>query len=87
MVYSGTARSRVSKSINKRFSHANIGDSIELVRCLASSGVFDAGGRRRIGNLGDVNQMTSDFDGRVFTARRTYGHGCVICRCIKKPRE
>src|SRR6185369_1208518 len=40
----------VSKSINKRFSHANVGD-------------FDAGGTAAESEIwGDVNQMTSDFD-------------------------
>src|SRR5437870_5574172 len=54
----------VSKSINKRFSHANVGDSIEFGKgAWQVVGVFDAGGTAAESEIwGDVNQMTSDFD-------------------------
>jgi putative ABC transport system permease protein len=54
----------VSKSINKRFSHANVGDSVEFGKgAWQVVGVFDAGGTAAESEIwGDVNQMTSDFD-------------------------
>ena len=54
----------VSKSINKRFSHANVGDSLEFGKGQWQVvGVFDAGGTAAESEIwGDVNQMTSDFD-------------------------
>src|SRR6266496_1743280 len=54
----------VSKSIHKRFTHANVGDSIEFGNgAWQVVGVFDAGGTAAESEIwGDVNQMTSDFD-------------------------
>jgi putative ABC transport system permease protein len=54
----------VSKSIRKRFSHANVGDSLEFGKgSWKVVGVFDAGGMAYESEIwGDVNQMTSDFD-------------------------
>jgi len=54
----------VSNSIHKRFSHANVGDSIEFGKGVWQVvGVFDAGGTAYESEIwGDVNQMNSDFD-------------------------
>jgi len=54
----------VSKSIQKRFSHAGVGDSLEFGKGQWKVvGVFDAGGMAYESEIwGDVNQMTSDFD-------------------------
>jgi putative ABC transport system permease protein len=54
----------VSKSIQKRFSHASVGDSLEFGKGQwRVVGVFDAGGMAYESEIwGDVNQMTSDFD-------------------------
>jgi putative ABC transport system permease protein len=54
----------VSKSIRERFSHANIGDSMEFGKgSWKVVGVFDAGGSAYESEIwGDVNQMASDFD-------------------------
>ena len=54
----------VSKSIQKRFSHASVGDSLEFGKGQWKVvGVFDAGGMAYESEIwGDVNQMTSDFD-------------------------
>src|SRR5580700_842377 len=54
----------VSKSIRSRFSHANIGDSMEFGKgSWKVVGVFDAGGMAYESEIwGDVNQMSSDFD-------------------------
>jgi putative ABC transport system permease protein len=54
----------VSKSIRARFSHANIGDSMEFGKgSWKVVGVFDAGGSAYESEIwGDVNQMASDFD-------------------------
>jgi putative ABC transport system permease protein len=54
----------VSKSIQGRFSHANIGDTIEFGKgSWKVVGVFDAGGSAYESEVwGDVNQMASDFD-------------------------
>jgi putative ABC transport system permease protein len=54
----------VSKSIRKRFNHANVGDSVEFGKgSWKVVGVFDAGGMAYESEIwGDVNQMTSDFD-------------------------
>src|SRR5579864_3255426 len=54
----------VSKSIRDRFSHANIGDSMEFGKgAWKVVGVFDAGGSAYESEVwGDVNQMASDFD-------------------------
>ena len=54
----------VSKSIQGRFSHANIGDTMEFGKgSWKVVGVFDAGGSAYESEVwGDVNQMASDFD-------------------------
>ena len=54
----------VSNSIRKRFTHANVGDSLEFGKgAWKVVGVFDAGGMAYESEVwGDVNQMTSDFD-------------------------
>jgi len=54
----------VSKSIRERFSHANIGDTMEFGKgSWKVVGVFDAGGSAYDSEVwGDVNQMASDFD-------------------------
>jgi len=54
----------VSKSIRQRFSHANLGDSLEFGKgSWKVVGVFDAGGSAYESEIwGDVNQMASDFD-------------------------
>src|SRR6266581_2411132 len=54
----------VSNSIHKRFSHANVGDTLEFGKGVWQVvGVFDAGGTAAESEIwGDVNQMTSDFD-------------------------
>jgi putative ABC transport system permease protein len=54
----------VSKSIRNRFSHTNIGDTMEFGKgAWTVVGVFDAGGSAYESEIwGDVNQMASDFD-------------------------
>jgi len=54
----------VSKSIRNRFSHANIGDTMEFGKGhWTVVGVFDAGGSAYESEVwGDVNQMAADFD-------------------------
>jgi putative ABC transport system permease protein len=54
----------VSRSIRQRFSHANLGDSLEFGKgSWKVVGVFDAGGSAYDSEIwGDVNQMASDFD-------------------------
>ena len=54
----------VSKSIQQRFSHADIGDAIEFGKgSWKVVGVFDSGGSAAESEIwGDVNQMASDFD-------------------------
>jgi putative ABC transport system permease protein len=54
----------VSKSIRSRFSHANIGDTMEFGKgTWTVVGVFDAGGSAYESEIwGDVNQMATDFD-------------------------
>ncbi len=54
----------VSKSIEQRFSHANIGDTMEFGKgSWKVVGVFDSGGSAAESEVwGDVNQMASDFD-------------------------
>jgi putative ABC transport system permease protein len=54
----------VSKSVRDRFSHANIGDSMQFGKgSWQVVGVFDAGGSAYESEVwGDVNQMASDFD-------------------------
>jgi putative ABC transport system permease protein len=54
----------VSRSIRERFSHANIGDTMEFGKgSWKVVGVFDAGGSAYESEIwGDVNQMASDFD-------------------------
>jgi putative ABC transport system permease protein len=65
----------VSKSIRGRFSHANIGDTMEFGKgSWKVVGVFDAGGSAYESEIwGDVNQMASDFD-------RTGGFSSVYLR-------
>ncbi|MCU1269036.1 MAG: hypothetical protein JWN74_330 [Acidobacteriaceae bacterium] len=54
----------VSESIHKRFSHANVGDTMEFGKgSWQVVGIFDAGGTAYESEVwGDVNQMNSDFD-------------------------
>jgi putative ABC transport system permease protein len=54
----------VSNSIRKRFTHANVGDTVEFGKgAWKVVGVFDSGGMAYESEIwGDVNQMTSDFD-------------------------
>jgi len=54
----------VSQSIQKRFSHANVGDTLQFGKGpWTVVGVFDAGGSAYESEIwGDVNQMASDFD-------------------------
>jgi putative ABC transport system permease protein len=54
----------VSKSIRERFSHANIGDTMDFGKgSWKVVGVFDARGSAYESEIwGDVNQMASDFD-------------------------
>jgi putative ABC transport system permease protein len=54
----------VSKSIRDRFTHANIGETMEFGKgSWKVVGVFDAGGSAYESEVwGDVNQMASDFD-------------------------
>ncbi|HXM21625.1 MAG TPA: ABC transporter permease [Terriglobales bacterium] len=54
----------VSESIQKRFAHANIGDTVQFGKGpWTVVGVFDAGGSAYESEIwGDVNQMASDFD-------------------------
>ncbi len=54
----------VSQSIQKRFAHANVGDSLQFGKGpWTVVGVFDAGGSAYESEIwGDVNQMASDFD-------------------------
>lgn len=54
----------VSKSIQQRFSRANIGDTMQFGKGpWTVVGVFDAGGSAYESEIwGDVNQMASDFD-------------------------
>jgi len=54
----------VSKSIQQRFAHANIGDTMQFGKGpWTVVGVFDAGGSAYESEVwGDVNQMASDFD-------------------------
>jgi putative ABC transport system permease protein len=54
----------VSNSIRKRFTHANLGDTMEFGKgSWKVVGVFDAGGSAYESEIwGDVNQMASDFD-------------------------
>jgi len=54
----------VSKSVQERFSHTNIGDTMEFGKgSWKVVGVFDAGGSAYESEVwGDVNQMASDFD-------------------------
>jgi putative ABC transport system permease protein len=54
----------VSKSVQQRFTHANLGDTMEFGKGQWKVvGVFDAGGSAYESEVwGDVNQMASDFD-------------------------
>lgn len=54
----------VSNSIRQRFSHANVGDTMEFGKgSWKVVGIFDAGGSAYESEVwGDVNQMASDFD-------------------------
>src|SRR5208337_3032917 len=61
---SGEREVVVSKSIRDRFSHANLGNTMEFGKgSWKVVGVFDAGGSAYESEVwGDVNQMASDFD-------------------------
>src|ERR1700747_3349244 len=65
----------VSKSIRDRFSHANIGDTMQFGKgSWKVVGIFDAGGSAYESEVwGDVHQMASDFD-------RTEGYSSAYLR-------
>jgi putative ABC transport system permease protein len=54
----------VSESVRNRFTHANLGDTMEFGKgAWKVVGIFDAGGSAYESEVwGDVNQMASDFD-------------------------
>src|ERR1700732_3181643 len=61
---SGQREMVVSQSIQRRFAHANVGDSVQFGKGpWTVVGIFDAGGSAYESEIwGDVNQMASDFD-------------------------
>jgi putative ABC transport system permease protein len=60
----------VSRSINKRFAQANIGDKMFIgSHAWDVVGVFDAGGSAHESEVwGDINQLTADFDRTVYSS-------------------
>src|SRR5207245_5735539 len=65
----------VSESIHKRFSQANVGDTLAFGKGpWQVVGVFDAGGSAYDSEIwGDVNQMATDFDRQGGFSSRTCG--------------
>lgn len=59
-----------SRSVNKRFEHANIGDTVQIGnRVWNVVGLFDAGGTAHASEMwGDVNQLGTDFDRTWFSS-------------------
>jgi putative ABC transport system permease protein len=60
----------VSKSINKRFSHANIGDTMQIGSGQWKVvGIFDGAGTAHDSEIwGDINQLTTDFERTVYSS-------------------
>jgi putative ABC transport system permease protein len=76
----------VSNSIHKRFTHANVGDTLEFGKGLWKVvGVFDAGGMAYESEIwGDVNQMTSDFDRQgVYSSAYLHANDAVAADALK----
>src|SRR6266496_1578055 len=76
----------VSKSISKRFSHANVGDTLEFGKGVWQVvGVFDAGGTAYESEVwGDVNQMNSDFDRQgVYSSAYLRATGAATAEALK----
>jgi len=60
----------VSSSINKRFEHANIGDSVHIGKGQwPIVGIFDGSGTAHDSEIwGDVNQLVTDFERTVYSS-------------------
>ena len=60
----------VSSSINKRFEHANIGDSVHIGKGdWPIVGIFDASGTAHDSEIwGDINQLVTDFERSVYSS-------------------
>src|SRR6185503_4220860 len=60
----------VSSSINKRFEHANIGDSVHIGKGeWPIVGIFDGSGTAHDSEIwGDVNQLVTDFERTVYSS-------------------
>ena len=80
----------VSKSIRDRFSHANIGDTMEFGKgSWKVVGVFDAGGSAYESEVwGDVNQMASDFDRQGgYSSAYLRATDPICCRRAQESRQ
>jgi putative ABC transport system permease protein len=76
----------VSRSINRRFSHANVGDSLEFGKGQWQVvGVFDGAGTAAESEIwGDVNQMNSDFDRQgVYSSAYLHATDPVAAEALK----
>ncbi|HEX3819798.1 MAG TPA: ABC transporter permease [Candidatus Sulfotelmatobacter sp.] len=76
----------VSNSIHKRFTHANVGDTLDFGKgSWKVVGVFDAGGMAYESEIwGDVNQMTSDFDRQgVYSSAYLHATDAVAADALK----
>ena len=60
----------VSSSINKRFEHANIGDTVHIGKGeWPIVGIFDASGTAHDSEIwGDINQLVTDFERTVYSS-------------------
>ncbi|HEY1676802.1 MAG TPA: ABC transporter permease [Candidatus Sulfotelmatobacter sp.] len=76
----------VSNSIHKRFTHTNVGDTVDFGKgSWKVVGVFDAGGMAYESEIwGDVNQMTSDFDRQgVYSSAYIHATDAVAADALK----
>ncbi len=75
----------VSRSINKRFGRADIGDTILIGNgSWAVVGVFDAGGTAHESEIwGDVNQLGTDFERATFSSVLARATGPVTAEALK----
>ena len=75
----------VSSSINKRFEHANIGDSVHIGKGdWPIVGIFDASGTAHDSEIwGDINQLITDFERSVYSSVLVRATDPVAAQALK----
>ncbi len=79
----------VSSSINKRFEHANMGDTVHIGKGdWPIVGIFDASGTAHDSEIwGDINQLVTDFERTVYSSVLVRATDQGLCPGAEKSRQ